>query len=283
MKRIKSKSDQQIAWRLFAAKPWLIKREQQFIDLIDFVGSEENKNLIFQLLERFTCIDDDQYAFYLDQIAKAIINDSGFGELETVVCAMSAGNEADSGQAVVQLLKVYLKRNGWNSFATCNTINGLPKRCKENRTKIVLVDEFIGTGHTLHRRINDVKGMLKEYSPDIYVCFVAGMEEGLQKIESEGTRIFCTLPLKKGISDFYASTELQLAIERMSNIEKKLSPSSGKLKFDDYSFGYGKSESLFARSAEGANIPNNTFPIFWWNFDAAMKPTNPLFVRYDDE
>ena len=67
------------------------------------------------------------------------------------------------------------------------------------------------------------------------------------------------MTLKKGISDFYHEEDLEIKKNIMLTLESKLL--KGR-KSDYFPFGYKKSESLF--SIESYNIPNNVFPIFWW-------------------
>lgn len=108
----------------------------------------------------------------------------------------------------------------------------------------------------------------KSTAVEIYVVIVAGMNEGLNRLRKEigDNNVFSCLELSRGISETIPGTEIRRAIDAMLELEGEFLPPAPFPKPVDYvscHFGYGGSESLFW--IEGFNIPNNVFPVFWWD------------------
>lgn len=124
------------------------------------------------------------------------------------------------------------------------------------KSVVVLVDDFIGTGETALGAIKYMHKVIGEEFPhkNVAVLSIAAMQQGIQRIEELGIHVFTNHIFKKGISDYYTGKDCQNAIEIMQGIEKKIN----RLK-PEYRFGYKQSESLVCMS----RCPNNTFPIYW--------------------
>lgn len=73
----------------------------------------------------------------------------------------------------------------------------------------------------------------------------------------------------KGITDSYPQQTKEEKKAIMLEIEKKLKP--GK-----YQFGYEKSEALVTMT----RTPNNTFPVFWMNYEHKGSKFSPPFPRF---
>ena len=71
--------------------------------------------------------------------------------------------------------------------------------------------------------------------------------------------------------------EIEDAIKNMLALEGKLATQINETQLCDHSLGYGNAESLFA--IQGANPPNNNFPIFWWKRYADDKERKTLLNR----
>ena len=102
---------------------------------------------------------------------------------------------------------------------------------------------------------------------EYFVVVLAGMKQGLDKLRGEvgADHVHCGIELQKGITEAIPQAERNRAIEAMLELESRLLPPRRIPRHADdisYNFGYGQSEALFW--IEGANIPNNVFPIFWW-------------------
>ena len=126
--------------------------------------------------------------------------------------------------------------------------------------QIILVDEFIGSGITLIKRLEYLQKNSDLNDCQIKCCFMAGMESTINYIRNDlAVEIFCPLVLKKGISEKYETNESLERIKNMKMIETKLDQLSEK-----YSLGYNQAEALYSAEGVDFNTPNSVFPIFWW-------------------
>ena len=75
---------------------------------------------------------------------------------------------------------------------------------------------------------------------------------------------------KKGISNFYEGNDLSTKSTIMTEIERLIP------KVKNYKFGFEKSEALVTM----AKTPNNTFPVFWKDFQKKGKLYKAPFARY---
>ena len=279
MKKIK-KEDYNKITNLYIRQNWLMDKQDELLELVDFCDKKESKDLIFSLLDRFSYLNNGSLLVLLDNICDYIINSAKFKAETTQLLAMTYDDGADSGQKVLDLIKMPLFQKEWKGFETVNKIGKSGKYVKKGRTQIVLIDEFIGSGKTLRGRI----AYLEKNIPDefeIITCFIAGTRETVEKLEDEGIKVFCALQLDKGISEYYKADELNKAEDLMLDLELKLAQWINKKELYQYSFGYGNAEALYTMEGCNGNTPNSVFPIFWWLFDIKEKRRNTLLTRYE--
>tara|TARA_R110002051_G_scaffold13808_6_gene45649 strand:- start:14050 stop:14307 length:258 start_codon:yes stop_codon:yes gene_type:complete len=81
----------------------------------------------------------------------------------------------------------------------------------------------------------------------------------------------------RGTELAFSKSERKSARRFIKGMENVLSEGTEKLKLDDHSLGWGKSEATFSISR--FNLPNNNYPIFWWNRYRDMKYRKTLFGR----
>lgn len=281
MTKIK-KEDYNNVMNLCMRHSWLIPRQNKLLDLIDFCDNKNSKDLIFSLLNRFTYLTADNLNILLNEISEHIVNESNFKQENCQLLSMTYDDEADSGQKVLDNLKMPLFQKGWRNIKTVNKLGKSIKYYGEGKNQIIVVDEFIGSGKTLKNRIN----YLNKNIPgafEVIFCFIAGTKETIEKLQAEGIKVFCPLQLDKGITDFYKDSNLRNAEDLMLNLELKLAQNINDKQLYDYSFGYGKGdpEALFSMEGCNGNTPNSVFPIFWWLNDINNKERNTLLTRYE--
>jgi uracil phosphoribosyltransferase len=159
-----------------------------------------------------------------------------------------------------------------SKFEFIESIIDIKKLFVSDKTLIVLVDDFVGTGKTA---INCVKTVMQEIQADleitkddICVMAIAALSEGVTKLKDDlGVIVYSDIIRKKGITDCYSDEEGIEKKELMLEIEKKLK-CPGK-----YSFGFEQSEALITF---GDKTPNNTFPAYWHETETRIAP----FPRY---
>ena len=263
--------------RLYSHQHWLSKKESSLEALIATCDTKEQKNLIFSLLERFHYVNDDTTNLFLEHMADFIMN-CGFEKERIQLVASTYDEEADSGQKILDMIKVPLHEKGWKNVKTVNTIGKAIKDILKGKDQIIIVDEFIGTGQTLKNRVYWLTHSTKQ-PIKIKCCIMAGMKKAIETLKADSIEVFCPLELEKGISEYYEGNKLDEEIKNMLNLESKLAKKIQEKKLEDYSFGYGKAEALY--TSKNGNTPNSVFPIFWWLRDEKGNERNTILTRYE--
>jgi hypothetical protein len=266
--------------RLFSKQNWLRDRKIEIEELLKFCDNESQKDIIIDLLEEFTFLNQDTYQKTLNQVCDFIINHSGFNEETTQIVALTKTESADSGQVVLYHLRNSLFGLHWRKFKDVNKLGSSKKIYNQGFKQIILFDEFIGSGQTIIGRVNEIKGLIGEDFSFI-CCFIAGMEYAINKVQEQGIQVYCPLKLKQGISERYYGHELMQAEDDMLNLELKLAPWINKKELYSYSFGWKGSEALYSLEGCNGNTPNNVFPIFWWKKDLKERDRKHLLTRVE--
>ncbi len=261
-------------------QPWLEYESEALLELWNICDLGSEQDLILNLLERIKYLNSRDVDQQCKEIAKKIIFDWNLKPENTYLVATSKNSDADGSQSLLQLLKnKFAPNTGWTEK---NFINSLPIGAYKiiNNDNIILIDDFIGTGDTIIRKIEWVRKKLFQRGINQYnlmICALAAMEFSISKLDTMDAKYCIPLFLKKGISDFYDGADLSSAIINMTNLEDKLNRKYKKLNIIDYYFGYKRSETLFAM--ESYNIPNNVFPIFWWPVLKKASIRKTIFQR----
>lgn len=280
IKKKLKKEDFSRVYGLYPKQPWLCDKEPCLIELIELCDSLEHKDLIIDLLGEFKYLDQKVLNSFLNFLSDCIINDSGFQEDKTIIASITADDSADSSQKVLDYIKIPLFKMGWSSVITVNKFNGIPKHILKGKTQIILIDEFIGSGKTVHNRLRSTNGWPKiEF--EIKFCFLAGMEYAIKNIEDKGYEVYCPLPLKKGISERYDDSIAVKAIEKMKELENKLAQQINTHNLSNFSLGYNDTQALYSLESCLGNTPNSVFPLFWWPRYYNDKPRNTLLTRVE--
>jgi len=245
-----SKEEYNLIFGLLIEEAWLQKHCTRISELMAFCADRSETKLVCDLLKRFTFISLDKQAKCCDQIAKRIVEDWSLPQNETQIVAMTMDNDPDSAQLILQMLKTSFAMYGWgnvkmiNRFGKC--IRDLPRY-----PKIILVDDFVGSGTTVLNRIRQLDNAYdiltsQDKAPDAYeirICVVACMEKARRLIESEGMVIHAELWLKKGITQHYEGRDLRKACKKMLRMEARLESNDNDPEFP---FGYKRTEALYA-------------------------------------
>ncbi len=263
--------------QLYSHQSWLSKKESSLEALIATCDTYEQKKLIFSLLDRFHYLKEDVVHLFLGQMVDYIMN-SGFEKERIQLVACTYDNEADSGQKILDMIKVPLFERGWRNIKTVNVVGKAIKTISEGKNQIIFIDEFLGTGRSLRTRVEWLNKNANQ-PIEIKCCFMAGMKYAVETLKADSIDIFCPLQLEKGISEYFEGDKLVHAIKDMINLESKLAKIIQEKKLEDYSFGYGKAEALY--SLENGNTPNSVFPIFWWLKDEKGNERKTILTRYE--
>jgi hypothetical protein len=265
--------------RLTLDHQWLEPLSEALGELWNLCENDTEHELIEDLINRYTCLDLSSLDSIGDTTAKQVCVDWGLLPATTLLVATSDNSEADGSQLFLQSIKnKFAGYEDWREANFCNNVKSSIDLLSKV-TNVILMDDFIGTGNTIGRRIVWYRKKLKEKGLEkkvrLFVISIAGMEFSKSTLDSYNIDYFCPVWLKKGISDFYTGAELVKYQAAMEAIEARLEPVVKSLHLPE--FGYKKSEALFAIAH--FNVPNNVFPIFWWPEEIPNKRRNTLFKR----
>lgn len=267
--------------RLMVSQPWLTERA----DALDFLQAECKSDaeleLVFDLLSRFDYLGSSELSSGFNAMVDQILGPWNLDPASTIICPPKVDSSADSGPAVVQTLKTILGKRNIRDFELVISINKI-KDHAARRSKIVLVDDFAGTGKTINNKLQAIRALpaYQANSPEIYVCLIAAAATARQALAPSVTGYFAWREYARGISDHYREAELERAKDTMKGIEGRLASEVRGVKIP--CFGYGETEVLMGWDA---NLPNSVFPVFWWP-EAALQPDGrtearkTLFSRY---
>ena len=251
-----------IVFDLNRQQTWLEARQERLIAHCDDV---EQQHLICDLLYRFHFVRASEVPERMKEFANYLVDTLHIDPEQTAITALAKGHYSDSSQYIAWLTKAALaNRPGWSTTEFLSTLSAAVNEVKKGKTRIVVVDEFVGSGKTVVNAVGWLNKQLAAESlkADIVVAAIVGMTDGIGKVMGAGIEIHCQHILKKGISQHFTGADLTQAISAMKALEGKLSNESNNRKLADMSFGFAGSESLYF--LEGGNPPNNVFPIFWW-------------------
>jgi hypothetical protein len=238
-------------------------------------STERDLELLVDLLEQFTFLFGQDFESCCDQVAAKIINGWNLGAQDTVLVAKHfESGRGDSSRVINMMMQPALAKTetGWlrSNFELS------AKKAIKNSTfpNIVLVDDFSGSGRSASKFLEWAGELISTESlgeKNIYLAFFCAMEKTKEFLPAND-RIFIIQWLKRGISDYYPANDAPSRLTDMLRLEKFLERLPPR-----YSLGFEKSESLYG--AQNLNIPNNNFPIFWWNkkYDGSLR--NPMFHR----
>lgn len=264
--------------------PWLSLNSDGLMSLLyEDCKSEEEKELVIQLISDFYYMTEKKYKENIIKIADNIINLCLPNE--TVIYATAGNRETDSSQAIVYDLRTILAKKGGNSWQGAKIFSAMSKSVlygldPEIIKNIYIIDEFNGSGKTILSRYkkicSDIRSLKKEPEDyNIQVIYITSIECAHKYVESEGINLTSLNILKKGITFNDNIKNKDKAIELIKKISLALSPEFKKETM--YPLGYNNSEGLYYR--EDGNVPNSVFSIFWWPEYTSLKERNSLIVR----
>ncbi|HZV71034.1 MAG TPA: hypothetical protein VFG10_15880 [Saprospiraceae bacterium] len=258
--------------KLYKDYVWLEYEPQALFELWSLSDNNEQKSLLESLINNFSFIDSNKLraAGYL--IANHIEKVWNFNSSNTYLSATCDDSKPDGSQSLIQSLK--------NKFSITwkenNFFNSLPVAANNigDNNNLILVDDFIGTGDTIIRKLQYLKNTLIERDINgttIKIVSLATMNFAKDSLNNLGIDYYSTLWLKKGISELVNEEIRDVAINSMTQLEDKLKKNSNGRRMPN--FGYKRSEALFA--LEAYNVPNNVFPVFWWPYlkDGILRRT----------
>lgn len=250
---------------LFHDKGWDIQLDdygifERYVRTIGDLETEQQKELLLRLSKQFIHITQSQYMNYIQILVSAIIKDYP----NRILCFTCCLPEVDVGKVKSSTSVLYQIKG--TTLKTRVNLRDVKYYCKDSIKEyipceivnddhlLILVDDFIGTGETALGAVDYVKKIFPEMmNSNIVVLAIAGMQQGIEELERYQIKVYSSVILKKGISDYYLGKDLENALEIMHQIECHI-----KVK-PKFLLGYKHSEGLISME----RCPNNTFPIYW--------------------
>lgn len=255
---------------------WLTYEPEALFDLWCLSDNIEQQNLIEHLIKNFSFIDGRKLTLAGQNLSNHIEEVWGLKPSNTYLLATCGDNKPDGSQSIIQILKNKFSIN-WKES---NFYNSLPIGANEinDNSNVILVDDFIGTGDTIDRKLKYLNSTIKNrnlQNVTIRIISLAAMDFSKNVLDGLGVDYYSVHWLKKGINELIEEGERKSATNSMEQLENKLKKTYHGKQLPN--FGYKGSEALYALEAN--NIPNNVFPIFWWPFYKGGSSRKTLFRR----
>ena len=266
-------SDFERMFNLCYTHKWLNHKSSEFCELWNMADNEEQRMHIELMLNKFTYVTLDDFDSKISRaFVDQIVNVWELAPIATIITAICDARDPDGSQVMAQTIKNKFPLIWTKDRIFANILEGVHQLTEG--MSIVLVDDFIGTGRTICRKIKYVQKYCFENhikNISIKVVALAMMDFAEQPILDMGVELYAYFNLKKGIDSIENDEERGNATKTMQELEEKLNHP------DRYRFGFENSQSLFALGS--INIPNNVFPIFWWPGTKDGEERKTIFNR----
>ena len=254
---------------------WLITCDEGFMELWNSTGGDINqKKLILYLIHKFLYVDSKKADEFCGKIVHQITDEWGLEPRNTTITAACDNSNPDGSQLMVQKLKNRFPFH-WREFDFSNSLPEALYAKINSNDNLVICDDFVGTGSTIGRKTEYAHKVIRERGLEnvqIYIVSFAAMQFSKTFIQYP---FYSCEWLLKGISETLTGDNLIVATKIMTEMEGLLKPRIGRQFLPK--FGHERSESLY--NYENDNIPNNVFPIFWWNKYKDNKFRLPMFRK----
>ena len=150
---------------LFKDNYWIEDEYEAFIELWNLCDYEQQQELIISLFRRFKFLNSRDLKKYCKDISDQICDNWKISNKSTKIVALSDNKRPDGSQFIIQAIKnKFSSRKNWtegNFRNSLSTIGKAPYQLRSNQT-LILIDDFIGTGKTVERKVSWLKGQINE-------------------------------------------------------------------------------------------------------------------------
>lgn len=221
--------------------------------------SDDTREMMVFLFQKFIILHQNNYTnLLLDSLDLIDVNTySKYTKYYVIPIKQEKDIGSKSGTTISYLFKTDdIHYHPIFSNKTINevTFNSIPQNINISPIKkLLLVDDFIGSGQSSIELLTEINKHVNVTPDKVAFIFLAGMNDGINKLKKIGYEVYCNICQNKGISDI-TDTNLK------SKYTKLMQALEDDFKFSvENRFGYQKSEALITLE----RTPNNTFPIFW--------------------
>jgi hypothetical protein len=232
-------------------------RFNKFCMMCSLLDAEEY-NLVLHLAEEFLRCSFNTYPSKLETLLSSIPSEY-FDNIQNIfftpLISPNDYGQAKSSTGMPYFAKTIIKnievlrRKRSYYLSDPRELNNYDTR---NRSAILFLDDFVGTGDTAQTAIDEYKAHYMKANDIFAILCLVIQQRGYERLSSQLT-VFFNEKRNRGISDSETLPDRAYAKLIMEKIESKLAIS------EKFKFGYGRSESLVSMMI----TPNNTFPVFW--------------------
>lgn len=253
-------------------------------------STKKEKRIVKKLISKFNYISLEQAEIDFQPLLKQAISEWGLNHTNTIFVAFKPHKYADGSAMLLQFLKgiLYEIDDEWSEGNLYSRLKYGNERIKAGGNKefgielknVVLIDDFIGTGRTAVNTYNQVQKEIANsgFEIDLYVLTLGGMNFGLRHLYKKTNARYKNLYTQsKGSDGIESKKEKRYMKKIIFRMETILSKGNINLKLEDHRLGWGQSEAAY--NVSRFNIPNNNYPIFWWNRYRNEEKRKPIFNR----
>ncbi len=253
---------------------WL--RKERFRDglttLLKEAAADEEFEAIQHVLKKLTYCRSDDLIAASSEAAKQIVEGWRLTPGDSLIVGVAERGKTCGSTAYLRCIETSLPRT-WSASNAVWTTTDAAFRHRNQKPNLIIVDDFVGTGEKLTALLSRLSANPKTASYTVHVCAFAAMEAGWDHVSAGiDQRFIAHRVLQKCISDLLQEPKRSSLLSAMLNLEKGIFNKPG-----DFNLGYMKSEASFY--LEGFNIPNNAFPVLWWEQYANQTERKTLFSR----
>ena len=262
--------------------PWLSRsiHRRGFDEMMDrLILNADERDLLSDLLHKFVYIGLEESETLIGKIINKL-TEWDCSSADTVLLASRINPRENDGSNVFQK-QLQDRLYGW---ANKNFVNFFDFRHRfhtvRNFNRIVLIDDFIGSGDTISNRLKVLTSEVLKVNPNcnIYIVALAGMNVAKTKHpELDSDKVYVPLWLEKSMDRVNDKHKVMV----MDGILSRLRKSNNNFRHHSllkYGYGYDDTAALYYNVHY--RIPNNVLAIFWWGrFKKNKEIYNSMFRR----
>lgn len=269
-----SEPDFNFAIKLTSKYNWLHNKQSELADTIqELLQTEERKCLLSRLMKIFRYVPLDENQKNINCIINQIANIWGCSDQNTIIMATNYKDAEEPDGSSVFIYDIMRELSNWNTDSFVKFFRPDKQEIVDCTKDIVLCDDFIGTGHTIKKRVTAIR----DFNPNVRIRVVtlAGMKKSQKRyLDKLGIEYYSPIWLTAGITTLKESDRDYCVMKEMENL---LYNTYKDYSLQKCSMGWGGAAALYMNAQY--RIPNSCFPIFWWGKLASGKPFNSLFKR----
>lgn len=265
---------------IFMNNGWLEKEMmpkslfERYCHRYNSLKTRKQKNLFLDLTKRYLKIKSSEYLIHLINMLDKCLNSSEglLGKESFILYPLAKQKDIDNGDIKSSSEMYYeMLSSEITSYLKKKKIKMKPcagrehlSRMKKSQEKILLIDDYVGSGETALKCVDEMINNYNINKNRLMVGCMIVQKQGVEQLSKENIPIYYDIERNKGISDYYMPEVAEKNIDILTIAEEDLGIKKEFL-------GHNDCEGLITTN----RTPNNTFPIFWENYD-----DNAPFPRY---